>query len=286
MTVSEDIRERPEVLRRIPMFLALSDEQVLKILQHPENTIQVYGPREVICQQGEVGRCMYVVLEGTIEIVVHGIEGRDVTVATLKDGDYFGEQALLPGKDHRRNATARALHGATVLSIRKEDVLYALSHDPEFIEKFSSQSEEQQIENLLKSMRLFQALEEHDYHQIDQWAQVIELPPGEIVIRENEVGDYLYVVLQGSVEVFIVDHDGKVIILHELKEGNYFGEQALLPDGTGKRNANVRTNRAARLIKVPKEKFRLILERDAKLGRALRLIGEAQREKIRHYLAA
>ncbi len=286
MTIWEDIRRRPEVLRRIPMFLALSDEQVLKILQNPENTIQVYGPRETICRQGEVGRCMYVVLEGTIEIVVHGIEGRDVTVATLKEGDYFGEQALLPGKDNRRNATARALHGATLLSICKEDVLYALSHDPEFVKEFALHSQEQQIENLLKSMRLFQALEDHDYSDIEQWAEIIELPPGEIVIRENEVGDYLYVVMEGTVEVFIVDDNGKVIVLHELKEGNYFGEQALLPDGSGRRNANVRTNTAARLVRIPKEKFRLILERDQKLGKALKLIGEAQREQIRRYLAA
>ncbi|RME32844.1 MAG: cyclic nucleotide-binding domain-containing protein [Gammaproteobacteria bacterium] len=135
-------------------------------------------------------------------------------------------------------------------------------------------------------MRLFQALEDHDYSDIEQWAEVIDLPPGEIVIRENEIGDYLYVVMEGSVEVFIVDDNGKVIVLHELKEGNYFGEQALLPDGSGRRNANVRTNTAARLVRIPKEKFRLILERDQKLGKALKLIGEAQREQIRRYLAA
>jgi len=280
----EDIRNQPELLRNIPLFLSLSDDEVLQILRNPENEIAIYGPREIICEQGDIGVCMYIILEGNIEIIVRGIEGRDVTVATLKQGDYFGEQALLPGNSTTRNATAQALHGATVLQIRKDDILFALSRDPEFAAKVSSGGVDQQVENTLKGLRLFQCLEQHDYDHMHEWAESIDYEPGEIIIRENEPGDYLYVILEGKVEVFIVDDDGRVIVLHQLERGNYFGEQALLADGTGRRNANVRSDGNSSLIKIPKALFRKIMERDTKLASALRIVGKAQREQIEQYL--
>ncbi len=282
----DDIRQNPDILRSIPLFLPLTDEQALKVLQHEENEIIEYGPRDIVCTQGDVGFCMYIILQGTVEIIVSGIEGRDVTVATLQEKDSFGEQALLPGNPSIRNATARALHGAIILTIRKDDVLYSLDRDPQSASRLSSSSVEQQVENLLKGIRLFHSLEENDYYHLNEWAEVIEYGPGEIIVKEQDIGDYLYVVMSGTAEVFLIDDDGRIIVLHTLKQGNFFGEQALLPGSDGHRNANVRTDDPCTLVKVHKEKFRIILSQDKKLMPALQLVGNAQRERIKKYLLA
>ena len=86
--------------------------------------------------------------------------------------------------------------------------------------------------------------------------------------------------LDGTVEIFTLDDDGKITMLAEHGRGNYFGEQALLPGSSGKRNAYVRSNNKVRLIQVPKEYFRLVINRDSVLFEALQKIGEAQKEEI------
>ena len=83
--------------------------------------------------------------------------------------------------------------------------------------------------------------------------------------------------LDGTVEIFTLDDDGKITMLAEHGRGNYFGEQALLPGSSGKRNAYVRSNDKVRLIQVPKEYFRLVINRDSVLFEALQKIGEAKK---------
>ena len=69
-------------------------------------------------------------------------------------------------------------------------------------------------------------------------------------------------------------------MITELALGQYFGEQALLPEGSGKRNASVRAKNPVRLIRIAREYFRLVLNRDQKLTLVLQRIGDAQRRLI------
>jgi len=49
---------------------------------------------ETIVKQDEPGDCMYLVVDGEVR-VVHHRGGRDISLATLKSGDFFGEIALV-----------------------------------------------------------------------------------------------------------------------------------------------------------------------------------------------
>lgn len=59
-----------------------------------------------------------------------------------------------------------------------------------------------------------------------------------VIINEGELGDALYVLLQGIVKVFATDPDGREIIYGAIGAGDYFGEMSL--DG-GPRSASVMT---------------------------------------------
>lgn len=63
--------------------------------------------------------------------------------------------------------------------------------------------------------------------------ETIEVPVGERLIREGARGDYFYVLAAGS--ALITNRSGSVDL--ELKEGHYFGEEALISDAP--RNASV-----------------------------------------------
>lgn len=86
-----------------------------------------YVKGDVIVHQGETGNCMYEILDGRVE-VIHESEGKEVRLAELGRGDFFGEMALF---DHEvRSATVRALGPVRALTIDKRTLLRRITEDP------------------------------------------------------------------------------------------------------------------------------------------------------------
>jgi CRP/FNR family cyclic AMP-dependent transcriptional regulator len=69
--------------------------------------------------QGDPGDEMYVVLEGRVRICCESLSGREITLALLKDGGFFGDMALLDGEP--RSATAIAETAGQLLVLRRQD---------------------------------------------------------------------------------------------------------------------------------------------------------------------
>ena len=61
---------------------------------------------EVIFHQGDPGDSLHVVASGAVKIVLPSAEGEEAIIATLREGDFFGELALLDGSPHSATATA------------------------------------------------------------------------------------------------------------------------------------------------------------------------------------
>jgi CRP/FNR family cyclic AMP-dependent transcriptional regulator len=93
--------------------------------------------------------------------------------------------------------------------------------------------------------------------------------PGEVIVREGEPGDALYVILEGAV---VVRRNRRR--LARLGPGDYFGELALL-DG-GARSATVEATDPTRLLVLDARGFARVLHEAPGLGPAL-LVGMARR---------
>ena len=88
---------------------------------------KVYRSGEVIVRQGDVGDCMYVIQSGKVEVIrEHG--GKEIRLAQLGEGDFFGEMALFE-KDVR-SATVRTLGDARVLTVDRKIFLRKIQDDP------------------------------------------------------------------------------------------------------------------------------------------------------------
>ncbi len=266
-----------ELLHSIPLFKSLNDDDLAIILNAPENGIEEYGQREIIVREAEAGDCMYIILDGYLEVSIRsGSSDREVGIATLRPGDFFGEQSLLPWGTGRRNASVKALHSAKVFRIDKKYVLLAIKRDEEEdedsadITAINTKFEPDEVRDLIMDMRLFKSLNNQELATIRDWTEIVTFGPGDFVVKKFQKAEHLYVILDGKAEVFTLDDDGEIIILAELGAGEFFGEQALMPDSKGKRNAFVRANDETRLIKIPKEYFRLILNRDEKIAAELK----------------
>lgn len=90
---------------------------------------------------------------------------------------------------------------------------------------------------------------------------------GQVIIQEGEIGDCMYVIQEGEVEV-IKCEDDREVLLAVLGEGDIFGEMAIL-EGE-ERVATVRARGLARVVTVDKKNFLRRVHEDPTL--ALRLL--------------
>ena len=91
--------------------------------------VEEFGDGEVIVREGEESREMYVIQQGSV-IVTKRIEGREVELARLIRGSFFGEMSLLESLP--RNATVRAQGHTKLLVIKPGSLLLKIRRDPTF----------------------------------------------------------------------------------------------------------------------------------------------------------
>jgi ATP-binding cassette subfamily B protein len=99
---------------------------------------------------------------------------------------------------------------------------------------------------------------------------------GDVIIRRGETGDRLYIIERGTVEVFAANPAPGQRPLAVLREGDHFGEIALLYDTP--RTATIRARTPVQLYSLQKEDFDTLLSRVPELRRLLeQSIGERAR---------
>lgn len=115
-----------ELLRRVPLFSGI-DPSRLRLLAYTSDVV-TYEPGQVLVRMGDAGDAAYVIITGNADVTVPAPSG-DITVAQLKDGDFFGEIAILC--DTPRTATVTAKGELTALRIRKEPFFQLMYQFPE-----------------------------------------------------------------------------------------------------------------------------------------------------------
>jgi uncharacterized membrane protein len=80
----------------------------------------------------------------------------------------------------------------------------------------------------LREIPLFSEMDEQEVAGIRSIMDELRFKPGQVIIREGDVGDLFYVITEGHAEVFIRDGNGSDIILHEVGPGDFFGELSML----------------------------------------------------------
>lgn len=99
-----------EALVGCALFSGLSSYQIRKTILISE--LREYRDSECLIEQGSVGRCMYVILGGQVEVVRHGEDGNQ-RLAVLNPGDVFGEIGYV--RETYRTADVRALGAVSAL---------------------------------------------------------------------------------------------------------------------------------------------------------------------------
>src|SRR5438270_5631418 len=99
-----NLSEEAQSLSRVPLFKRLEAHE----LEHlAEEVDQVnYNAGETIFNEHDRGDALYILEEGSVRIWVYDEDVKDVTLAQLKPGDFFGELAVLDRGERSSSATA------------------------------------------------------------------------------------------------------------------------------------------------------------------------------------
>ena len=114
----------------------------------------------------------------------------------------------------------------------------------------------------LRGNALFADLSDPQRHALVEASQSLCFGPGEVIVREGEEGDSLYVVLVGRVEVSKVV-EGRQLVVCQLGESEVFGEMTLFLNAP--RSATVRALEECRLLQVGRPAVHGLLQEDPSL---------------------
>jgi CRP/FNR family cyclic AMP-dependent transcriptional regulator len=129
----------------------------------------------------------------------------------------------------------------------------------------------------LGELELFQGLNAAELEQINQLLRACSVPAGSHFITADQPGEVVYVLLAGTVKIYVSRGDGREVILAFLGPGDTVGEMSLV-DSAG-RSANVVTTEASRLVWMDRASFQACLRTMTPLANNLvRLL--AQRLRI------
>eukprot|EP00435_Cladocopium_sp_Y103_P024388 s340_g6.t1 len=262
-----------EFLNKVQLFKRLP-ENVLPSLA-PVCEVKDYLPGDVVIEQGDDGHELFVIRWGITSVQVNGQE-----VAQLKEGDYFGENALL--RDEPRTATIQAKAPLSTIIVRRSKfeelglreklhfkVRKAIGGG--FLETAAAKppcsktpAEREVMERALKNNSNLQglvALDDKSIQQLIDCAWEEQVPAGYNVISEGDINaSFFYIIKNGKFDVMQKSSEaGKEALerVGQLKVGNSFGELALIY--TAPRAATVKAVIDSELWVMDRSDFKKIL---------------------------
>ncbi len=126
--INDKVAEEERLLASVDLFASLQPELRSQIARSAP--MAVYGSGETVVRQGEDGQSMFVVVSGTVSVV---LEPSREELARIQPGGYFGEMSLLTGEP--RSATVLAVGDVVVVEIGADLFRRIGTAHPDAIEK-------------------------------------------------------------------------------------------------------------------------------------------------------
>ncbi|MEM7333753.1 MAG: cyclic nucleotide-binding domain-containing protein [Chloroflexota bacterium] len=223
-----------------------------------------FGPEQfpagtTIIRQGDAPDRFYIITSGRVEVVELLEDQTERALNILKAGEYFGEIGLITRNP--RNATVRALSDVNVMSMDRRTFARWVNSSTEIQQEIKDLV----LTRLAKPPETIQPPREERYPPVElppiktgffdvEHMEHLEMfMPGRNIVQQGEVADRFFIIIEGTVEVFVEYGDGEEVFMDELEAGDYFGEVGLLERGT--RIATVRAKTAVKLIVFDRDTF-------------------------------
>ena len=248
MEAIDDPKLEPGALPKIALFSDLPAAAFIALFE--SCPLRRAEPGDILIEQGSHGDSFFVICAGSAKVFrTDGDTRREL--ATLEEGAFFGEMALL--SDSPRTASVEASTEDTQLLEIPAAVLTELSREhPTIATALKKFCRQRLLANLMNGATLFRPFTKSQRRELVQKFRARDVGRGETLIREGQRTDGLYVILTGEVGVRV---QGTAVAT--LKEGDVFGEMSLLTRTPA--TATVETTKRTSLLRLPREDFDAII---------------------------
>jgi len=117
---------KPEILRDIPLFALLDDDEMAVLAGQVE--LKTFAARQRIYKMGDPGGQAYVMVSGKVRVSTVDEDHQDVLVDEPALGEFFGFASMLDRTPHQTNAMA--VEEAVCLEVDRNDIAILLERKP------------------------------------------------------------------------------------------------------------------------------------------------------------
>src|SRR5437899_8741126 len=116
----------PEILRQVPLFALLDDEETAVLAGQVE--VKNFAARQRIYKMGDPGERAYVLVSGSVRVTTVDEDHQEVVIDQPTPGEFFGFASMLEQTPHQTTAVA---HEETVcLEVDRHDISVLLERKP------------------------------------------------------------------------------------------------------------------------------------------------------------
>lgn len=144
--------QRQELEIETRLFRDLSHEEFRKIVA--SMTLRHYEEDTIVVREGDPGDSMFIVVRGQVRVITSDKRRKEIVLAELGEGEFFGEIALLTGRP--RTATILTNLDSELLELTRKDYEKIAARHPhvkEVMEEFHHQRAYKTVEALVQAMR-------------------------------------------------------------------------------------------------------------------------------------
>ncbi len=116
----------PEVLRNVPLFALLDDDEAAVLASQVE--VKKFRPRQRIYKMGDPGGQAYVMVSGKVRVTTVDEDQQEVVVDEPGVGEFFGFASMLDETPHQTGATAA--EESVCIEVDRKDITVLLQRKP------------------------------------------------------------------------------------------------------------------------------------------------------------
>jgi CRP/FNR family cyclic AMP-dependent transcriptional regulator len=117
---------------------------------------------------------------------------------------------------------------------------------------------------VLKKSALFASVSTSELRAVAAVAEELHFKPGELIVKENEIGDALFLITDGSVRITKSISPDRTVDLASMGAGECFGEMAAIDEEV--RSASVFARQECDVLRIGKEDLQEVLQVSPKIG--------------------
>jgi uncharacterized membrane protein len=115
-----------DAIRSVPLFASLDDDAAIELRNLLRTQDTTSDTR--LFRAGDAGDAMYLIESGRVRISVTDADQKEIILAELARGDYFGEMAIIDGQ--QRSADATVVEDARFAVLSRESFLSFIQNNP------------------------------------------------------------------------------------------------------------------------------------------------------------